>query len=403
MTLALGQMDTPARERTPSSDIDLFAVPSLLDPYADYAALRALGPAVWLTHARAWGVARYDEARAVLRAADVFLSGYGTGLNDQFNSVLRATTQSSDGELHRKLRRTIQTPLMPTPLGALKEMFEAVARDVVAKIPDGATFEAVTGLSQQLPLAIVSNLVGLPEKGREKMLEWAGACFESMGPQGERTRTAFDGLGELVAYAQSVDDPGLLKPGSWGASLYEWAKQNDVPREKCLSMLLDYVVPSLDTTINATSAALYYLSRDPGQWAMLRADRGLIQRAIDEAVRLESPIRCFSRTAGQDAAIGETPIRAGERVLVLYGAANRDERQWQDPGRFDLNRRNQAQVGFGHGEHVCVGMPLAKMEMTALIGAFADRFARIEYEGHRFGTNQYLRGLSELSLVARAA
>jgi len=399
----MGQMDTAARVRTPSSDIDLFAVSSLLDPYRDYAALRALGPAVWLTGARAWGVTHYDEARTVLRAADVFLSGYGTGLNDQFNGVLRATTQSSDGELHRQLRRTLQTPLMPTPLSALKEMFEAVARDVVAKIPYNAPFEAVTGLSQQLPLAIVSNLVGLPEKGREKMLHWAGACFESMGPESERTQAAFEGLGELVAYAQSVDDPSLLKPGSWGASLYEWAEQNGVPREKCLSMLLDYVVPSLDTTINATSAALYYLSRDPEQWAMLRADRGLIQRAIDEAVRLESPIRCFSRTAGADAVIGETQIRAGERVLVLYGAANRDERQWENPERFHLDRRNQAQVGFGHGEHVCVGMSLAKMEMTALLGAVADRFARLEYKGHRFGTNQYLRGLSELALVACAA
>jgi cytochrome P450 len=398
MTATFGLIEVESRPRAPESDYDLFSIEALLEPYAGYAMLQDTGAAVWLTKANAWAVSRYKDVRQVLKSANLFVSGYGTGLNDASNAVLRGTTQSSDGDLHRRFRRTVQTPLMPTPLRELKPAIDQAARNVVSQLPDGARFDAMAGLAHILPLSIVSNLVGLPEEGREKMLPWGAAAFEVMGPPSDRQEEALGPLQELVAYAMSVDDPALLKEGSWGQSLYTWAQKTGIPRDKILSMILDYTVPSLDTTISATGTLLYLLGNHPDQWELLRADPSLIPRAIDEAIRLESPIRCFSRVAAEDTQIDDVEIKAGERVLVLYGAANRDPRQWPDPHRFDIQRENQGQLAFGHGEHQCVGMPLARMEITAIMESMVEQIETIKVVKHSFAHNQLLRGLETLEL-----
>lgn len=398
MNSTFGQMAVEPRERAPVSDYDLFAPDALLKPYPGYEMLQDLGAAVWLTKANTWAISRYDDVRHVLKSPNLFLSGYGTGLNDASNSVLRGTTQSSDGDLHRRFRRTVQTPLMPAPLRELKPSFEQAAQELVSHLPDGVPFDAMNGLAHILPLSIVSNLVGLPDEGRDKLLPWGAAAFEVMGPPGRRQAAALGPLQELVAYAMSVDDPTLLRPGSWGQSLYTWAEKTGIPRDKILSMILDYSVPSLDTTISATATLLYLLGKYPEQWELLRSNPSLIARAIDEAIRLESPIRCFSRVAAEDTQIDSVEIRAGERVLVLYGAANRDPRRWPDPHWFDIQRNNQAQMGFGHGEHQCVGMPLARMEITAIMESMIQQIRTIKVVNHSFAQNQLLRGLETLEL-----
>lgn len=398
MDAITGDMNVETRERIPSSDLDIVAIEALVKPYAGYRMLQATGPAVWLERANAWAVTRYDDVRHVLKSADLFLSSFGTGLNDLSNSVLRGTTASSDGDLHRRFRRTIQTPLMPTPLKALQSTFEDLAREVIAKLPDGEPFEGVHTIAQALPLSIVSNLIGLPEEARRKMLTWGTAAFEAQGPPGDRQLAAFETLKDLVAYANSVDDPEKLKPGSWGQSLYTWAEKTGIPRDKIVSMILDYTVPSLDTTISATGSLLYYLGTNPNQWELLCSDPALIPRAIDEAIRLESPIRWLSRVAGKDTVIGGVGIRAGERVLVFYGAANRDERHWPEPDRFDITRQNHGQLGFGHGEHQCVGMPLARMEIAAILEALIDQIAEMRVLNHTYGDNQSMRALTSLEM-----
>jgi cytochrome P450 len=401
MNVITGDMQVPARERVPSSGLDIAAIEHLKSPYEDYRVLRDTGPAVWLEKANVWAITRYDDVRHVLKSANVFLNGYGSGLNDQSNSVLRGTTQSSDGDLHRRFRRTVQTPLMPTPLKALQGQFEETARNMVAGLPDGERFEGVTSIAHVLPLSIVSNLVGLPEEGRGKMMEWGAAAFEVLGPPSDRQRQAFETLKELVAYANSVDDPDRLKPGSWGQSLYTWVEKTGIPREKVVNMILDYTVPSLDTTISATASLMYYLGTNPDQYQLLRSDPKLITRAIEEAIRLESPARWFSRVAAEDTEIGGTGIRAGERVLIFYGSANRDERRWTDPERFDVTRQNQGQLGFGHGEHQCVGMPLARMEIAAIIEAMIYEIDEIHIHDHAFGDNQAIRALTSLTMSVK--
>jgi cytochrome P450 len=165
----------------------------------------------------------------------------------------------------------------------------------------------------------------------------------------------------------------------------------------------DYLGPSLDTTILATGSLIALLARHPGQWDLLRADPGLIPNAIEEAIRLESPIRGFTRALVADHAVDGMTLPAGARVLLLFASANRDERKWQDADRFDIRRDVTGSVGFGAGIHMCAGMHLARIEIRALLEALVRRVARIEAEDPVPFRNNTLRGPARLDVTVTPA
>ncbi len=167
--------------------------------------------------------------------------------------------------------------------------------------------------------------------------------------------------------------PGKLDPDGWAAQLYAAADAGELPQEKCPFMMVDYVTPSLDTTIYAVSNAIRLFAEHPDQWEVLRADPSLIPHAINETLRLESPVQQFTRTVTADHALSGVDLAAGSRVMLLYGSANRDERKYPDADRFDIARKPSDHLAFGRGEHACIGMQLARLEMSALFGSLVRR------------------------------
>jgi len=165
------------------------------------------------------------------------------------------------------------------------------------------------------------------------------------------------------------------------------------------SLFRDFIAPSLDTTILATASLFWLLGTHPDQWDLLRDNPALLRGAINEAVRVESPIRGFTRVATRDTAIDGCAVPAGTRVLLLYASANRDERKWEDPARFDIRRRNLDQLGFGFGVHSCAGMHLARLEMECLMTAFLARVRRFSVAAPQWALNNTLRGLASLQVV----
>ncbi len=166
--------------------------------------------------------------------------------------------------------------------------------------------------------------------------------------------------------------------------------------------MLDLINPSLDTTVNATSALLVLLARNPDQYDLLRADPSLIPHAINEAIRLESPIRGFTRVSTRDQDYDGVTLPEGARTMVLYASANRDERKWPDPERFDVTRRPSDHLGFGYGVHSCVGMHLARLEIQSLMEAIVRRVRRIEVRNTEQRINNILRGLAVVDMTFEA-
>jgi len=379
----------------PESDIDLFCDDALSDPYPRYRKLRDLAPAVWLKSMGMFALPRFDDVRNALRNWEVFSSAHGAAMNEPINQAIAGNTLGSDPPLHNKLRNVLVRPLSPSAMKDVTAHIEAEAEGLVERLVERKTFDAATDLAQYLPLNVVSHLVGLPEGGRERMLEWGSAAFDSLGPANARCLSAAETAMGLVHYALKLE-PGSVRPGSWAALAFEAAERGEITLHQARGLILDYVAPSLDTTIFATSNALWLFASHPKSWDSIRGNPALIPAAINEVLRIESPIQTFSRYVTRDTDVDGVQVPQGSRALVMFGSANRDERKWQDPERFDIHRKAAEQLAFGHGEHLCVGLPLARLELRALLASLAKRVKRFEILEVKRSINNTLRGLEKL-------
>jgi cytochrome P450 len=361
----------------PSYDTDLFTDDALAEPYGHYRTLRDLGPVVWLDAHGVYAVARFEEVRAVLADPETFCSGHGVGLNDVMNEIGRGTTLMSDGDDHQRLRSVIGRPLTPKALGELRPQARKRATELADRLVERTSFDAVADLAEVLPTTWVPDLLGWPEEGRGKLLDWAAATFNGFGPPNERTNAAAPGILEMAAFAEQVASSELPE-GSMAAGILEAVARGELSAGQCPMAIIDYLGPSLDTTISGLGNAIWLFATHPEQWQRFREHPGRAKQAFDEAIRLESPVTGFTRMTARAADIGGVELPPGARVLVSYASANRDERHWEDPERFDIERPNASHVAFGFGEHACAGMGLARLEATEVLTALARRVERFE-------------------------
>lgn len=388
----------PMRTDIPVYRPDLYSASAIRDTYPHYAALRELGPVVWLSKHKVYALPRYAECRQVLLDDDTFASSGGVGLNPVANRVGQGTTLFSDGEDHARRRSLLAHRLTPRALRTMKDTVDqqaaAVAEDAVAR----RTVDAVE-VATALPMSVVPDLVGWPQQGREHLLRWAGATFDALGPLNcQAARTLPASLG-MMRYARGVVRDRSVLDGSMGHDLLLAADEGRIMPAECATMMIDYLAPSLDTTISAISSALYLFAVHPEQWRLLKADPDLVPKAVNEVVRYQSPIRAFSRTATRDTEIAGTAVPKGSRLLVLYGSANRDPLEWDDPDTFDIRRDAARQLGFGQGTHGCAGQGLARMETSAILRALVERVDRIEVTGPpEWALNNVIHRLERLPL-----
>jgi cytochrome P450 len=388
----------------PSYEHDIFTDEVLLDPYEHYRALRELGPVVWLEAHQMYVLPRYAELRAALNDADTFASGQGVGLNDFINTAGVGSTLMSDGEPHMRYRNLLFGPLTPKALVPMRESVQATAHKLVEDLVTRASFDAVTDLARALPLSVVPDLIGWPEHGREHLLTWASASFDALGPMNQRAERAVSRFGELFEFAIRTAAEGDFIPGGVGSRLLEAVASGELPAEKAPILVVDYLAPSMDTTISAIGSAVWLLARHPEQWDALREDASLIPRAFNEVIRYESPIRCFSRVVTTDTEVGGFPLAAGSRVMMLYASANRDERYWERADEFDVRRPNVgAQLGLGFGVHNCPGQGLARIETQAILTALTERVDKIVLGEPVRGLNNLINCFTSLPVTVSRA
>ncbi|MFT3866428.1 MAG: cytochrome P450 [Solirubrobacterales bacterium] len=384
----------------PTSDIDLHTDAALLDPYPLFKELRDLGGAVWMSRYGMFALSRYEDIRAALGDWESFSSAGGVTFNERMNETLKGITLHTDPPEHREMRGVLRRPLSAAALRDLEAELNAEADKVVAALVERGSFDAVGELARHLPVTIISKYVGLPPDGRENMLKWGAASFDCFGPlDKERTQAAFPIVGEEMEYLATQAVPGKLTPDGWGQRLFDAAADGDIAPEKCPVMLVDYVNPSLDTTIHAISSGIWLFGKHPDQWELVRDDPSLIPGAVNEIVRIESPVTGFTRSLTRAYEVDGVTMPAGSRVMMLYASGNRDERRWEDPERFDIRREGVAkQIGWGFGEHACVGMGLARLEMKSIFSALARRVRTFEVGEVERDYNMVLRGLKRLDV-----
>lgn len=380
-------------------DGDFYSDAFIRDPIAGYAELRAKGPVVWMEQQNAYAVARYDEVVHVLRKPDIFISGKGISISDDVNKMLIGSTVNSDGEAHDRQRKVTAAPLMPRNIQPLEDYIKDTAQALGDKLVAQRNFDAVAEFAQVLPLSVVIDLVGLDDSGRENMLAWGAAVFDLMDGHNARSKAAFQSLVGLREYLDVYGRAEYLKEGGLARRIFQIAPESGFTEEDAAQLMRDYIAPSLDTTISASGFIAYLFAKNPDQWALLQDQPDLIPNAVEEVVRLASPIRSFSRYVAQDTEIAGVPVPEGARIMVVYGSANRDERFWDDPDRFDITRQVRKHVGFGHGTHLCMGLHLARREMINLIEAMRTRVKRWILTGEpEMSMNNTIRAFAKLPI-----
>lgn len=365
----------------PSYDVDFYSDDVIKDPYPHYARMRALGSVVWLPKNGVFAVTHYEEVTQALRSPKRFISSKGLSLNPKVNQMLVGSTLNSDPPEHDRTRAVTSAPLLPGALKEVESKIHNAAETLINGLVERGEFDAVSDFSQYLPLTIVAELVGLPDAGRANMLKWASATFNLFGSDNERSKASMEDLKDLRRFLDEYGHPDKLKQGGWAKRIFEVGPQHGISLERCAQLMRDYINPSLDTTISSTAHAIKLFAENPDQWQLVRENPDLIANAVEEVVRLEPPIRAFSRYVAEDTKLGGVHLKSGDRILVLYASANRDESKYSHADRFDVTRDNHNHVGFGHGVHMCMGMHLARLEITTLLKLLAERVERIELVG----------------------
>jgi cytochrome P450 len=371
----------PVAAGVPCYDIDYYADEVIRDPYPHYAAMRSLGPIVYLPRLGNYATTQYAETRAGLQDWRTFTSTLGLA-GDKVGCDFLLGGGSNivrDPPLHDEIRAKMARPLLPQSLKTIRVQVQAAASGLIERLVKAKSFDGMTDLASYLPLTLVTELLGLPEDGRKNMLHWAAGAFDITGIQNERGRRGIETIEEMRDWVMTKVTPESLRPEGLVARIRGLIAEGELSEEHFLSIMNDYLTPSLDTTISATGHLLYHLGRNPGQWALLKRDPALIPNAINETVRISAPIRSFSRHLTTDYRFGDVVVPAGARVMMIYASANRDERKFPDPDSFDVSRSNaRDHLGFGHGIHLCVGMHLAKLEMESLLSELLRRVDRID-------------------------
>jgi cytochrome P450 len=213
------------------------------------------------------------------------------------------------------------------------------------------------------------------------LIAWGGATFDILGPINRHAAKAILDTVRMLRFAKRVVRDRAMLEGSLGHDVLLAADEGKLTQAEAAALMIDYIAPSIDTTMSAISNALHLFATHPEQWQLLRADPTLLNGAINEVIRYESPLRAFARKALSETTFDDAAIPAGARVLVIYSSANRDEREWDDPDTFDIRRDAGRHLGFGSGTHACAGQGLARLELTAMLNALLQRVERIELVG----------------------
>ncbi|MEV5927267.1 cytochrome P450 family protein [Streptomyces cellulosae] len=370
-------------------------------PFERLAALRAEGP-VHRVHVPRSGDAWLVVTREAVRTAltDPRLRNdirHSAGWESDGGHAVGRNMLQSDPPHHTRLRRTVAGHFTPGRTAALRPRIEAVARDLLDGMPQAGPADLVGAYALPLPVTVICDLLGVPAGDRDDFHAWSNELVTPTDAEtAASSAAALTGyLTDLIARKARTPDDTLL------ADLAAPDAADAPAPEELLGMAFLLLVAGHETTVNLISATVLSLLTHPEQLALLRADPELTGAAVEESLRLDSPVHAGAfRFAAEPLELAGTRVAAGDAVLVSLAAASRDPLAFPDPDRFDLTRRPQGHLGFGHGVHHCLGAPLARTEAAVALRLLLERHPRLALDADpdsltwRAGT--LLRGLTAL-------
>jgi cytochrome P450 len=395
------------------------------------------GPGFWL-------VLRHADVEAVMKRPRLFSSWLGaTQIRDPATPAalgyVRRMMLNMDPPEHARLRTLLSRSFTPRAVARLEQRIRGHARALCARAfaGPGGDLDFAKDVAADLPLLTLADVLGLPEQDRWLLFDWSNrvigyqdpdyassAAFDpsggtpmaaeavslrpAPGPDGRmpdpRTR---EGMPDLYAYAHLLAEAKRRRPGDDVMSILLAQADDDGGRvsvEEFENMFWLFAVAGNETLRNGIPGGCVALLEHPGAQAELRADPGLMPGAVEEMLRWWTPVMTFRRTAAADCELGGQRIRAGDKVVVSFTSANRDEAVFGDPDGFDIRRRPNPHLVFGHGPHFCLGSHLARAQMRALFEEVLSRTSALAFGGEpAYLRSNFQRGVKRLPVTWSAA
>ncbi|MFP5021112.1 cytochrome P450 [Pseudonocardia phyllosphaerae] len=381
----------------------------LADPYPAYAALRAAGPVhshpglglpVAVTQAACSQVLRDRGLGRIW--ADVPPEHEFTA----FNLLHRNSLLEREGEPHTRLRRLVASAFARghterlAPLVA--DRADRLVGDLVARIRDGAPADLVADVAEPLPVQVIADLLGVPGSMHGPLRAWSDAIVRMYEPDpgDDGRRAAEAAAADLVAMLRDLADGHT--GGGLVADLLSVRDSGDrISADELVGTAALLLMAGHEATVNVIGNAVHALLAHPDQWSRLRADPALLGTAVEELIRFDAPLQLFERTALSDTTVAGHPVPAGTRIGALLGSAGRDPAAFgDDADRLDLGRSPNPHLGFGAGVHYCLGAPLARVEIAAVLRALARELPDAAVAGPPVRRERFvMRGWAELRLT----
>ena len=394
--------------------IDLLSPSSFASghPHAQYRWLREHAPVYWHEEPGGpgfWAVTRFEDVRAMGRDPETFSSEPTIMIADPAGGAMTIADHKMmlmmDPPQHTAFRRLISREFTQAPAAALRPRVEALARQIVDRVIDRGECDFVADIAGEMPSYVIAELMGIPlDDGRKlyQLTETIHSAAEAV-PDGAQAAAVM----EMFSYAHGVIQEKRARPANdlsskLLAAEVDGRKLDDIDFQLFFLLLVD---AGGDTTRNLVAAGLLALLDHPDEFARLRADLdALLPSARDELLRWVSPVIYMRRTARRDTAIAGQAIKAGDKVVRYFGAANFDERAFADPYRLDLSRNPNPHIAFGAGAHVCLGQHIARVEIDALLREVMRRMDAIELaEQPEWLPSNFISGPKRMPIRFRAA
>ena len=356
-----------------------------------------------------FAVTRYDDVWAASRNPELFCSGHGSNivdlpqeLNEFYGSMI-----NMDDPKHFRLRSIVSKGFTPRHVTDLEDLIRAKCIEIIDRMvaanPDG-TADFVHEFAGPLPLEIICEMMGIPESDYASVFEWTNTILGASDPEfGGTYERLMEVSLEIFAYAQALGESRRADPRDDITSALMAAEVDGdrLSPQEFGSFFILLVVAGNETTRNALTHGLKALTENVDQRELWFADYDAHSRtAIEEIVRLATPVIHFRRTVTADTELGGQQLHAGDKVVLFYSSANRDERVFTDPDRFDVTRALQPQqVGFGAGgPHFCLGANLARRELTIAFDELNRRLPNLRSVGEPdYLQSNFINGIKRLA------